>query len=60
MTAEAAGRTGIPAGTPVICGSSDSAAEDYGAGAIEPGDAIVKLATAGNVNVMTSEAHPHP
>lgn len=60
VTAEAAGRTGIPAGTPVICGSSDSAAEDYGAGAIEPGDAIVKLATAGNVNVMTSEAHPHP
>ena len=60
VTAEAARLTGIPAGTPVICGSSDSAAEDYGAGAIEPGDAIVKLATAGNVNVMTAEAHPHP
>ena len=60
VIAEAARLTGIPAGTPVICGSSDSAAEDYGAGAIEPGDAIVKLATAGNVNVMTAEAHPHP
>ncbi len=60
VTAQAAERTGIPAGTPVVCGSSDSAVEDYGAGAIEPGQAIVKLATAGNVNVMTAEAHPHP
>ena len=34
--------------------------EDYGSGAIEPGDCIVKLATAGNVNVMTAEAHPYP
>jgi xylulokinase len=34
--------------------------EDYGAGAIEPGDLIVKLATAGNVNAMTAEPHPHP
>ncbi len=60
VTSTASAATGIPAGTPVICGSSDSAAEDYGAGAIEPGDAIVKLATAGNVNVMTADAHPHP
>lgn len=59
VTAQAARDTGIPAGTPVICGTSDSAAEDYGAGAIEPGDAIVKLATAGNVNVMTAAPHPH-
>lgn len=50
--------TGIPEGTPVVCGTSDSAVEDYGAGAIEPGDCILKLATAGNVNVMTSAAHP--
>ncbi|MBQ7651571.1 MAG: xylulokinase [Victivallales bacterium] len=58
VTAKAARETGIPEGTPVVCGTSDSAAEDYGAGAIEPGDCIVKLATAGNVNVMTSEPHP--
>ncbi len=58
ITAQAAADTGIPQGTPVICGSSDSAVEDYGAGAIEPGDCIIKLATAGNVNVMTAEAHP--
>ncbi len=60
VSARAAADTGIPAGTPVICGTSDSAVEDYGAGAVEPGDCIVKLATAGNVNVMTAEAHPYP
>ena len=60
VTAEAAAFTGLPEGTPVICGTSDSAVEDYGAGAVEPGDLIIKLATAGNVNVMTAEPHPHP
>ena len=60
VTAQAAFDTGIPEGTPVICGTSDSAAEDYGAGAIEPGNCIIKLATAGNVNIMTSKAVPHP
>lgn len=58
VTADAAAVTGLPEGTVVICGTSDSAVEDYGAGAIEPGDCIVKLATAGNVNVMTAEPHP--
>ena len=59
VTARAAAETGLAAGTPVVCGSSDSAVEDYGAGAVEPGDLIIKLATAGNVNAMTAEAHPH-
>lgn len=60
VTAQAARDTGLPEGLPVICGTSDSAVEDYGAGAIEPGDAIIKLATAGNVNVMTGKAFPDP
>ena len=60
VTAAAAKATGLPEGTPVVCGSSDSAVEDYGAGAVEPGDLIIKLATAGNVNSMTAAAHPHP
>ena len=60
VTPEAAAATGLPAGTPVACGTSDSAVEDYGAGAVEPGDLILKLATAGNVNAMTAEPHPHP
>ena len=60
VTPEASAATGLPAGTPVACGTSDSAVEDYGAGAVEPGDLILKLATAGNVNSMTAEPHPHP
>ena len=60
VTPEASAATGLPAGTPVACGTSDSAVEDYGAGAVEPGDLILKLATAGNVNAMTAEPHPHP
>ncbi|MDD5677667.1 MAG: xylulokinase [Kiritimatiellae bacterium] len=60
ITAEAASATGLSEGTPVVMGASDSAVEDYAAGAIEPGQCILKLATAGNVNVMTAEAHPHP
>lgn len=58
ITPQAARETGLPEGIPVICGTSDSAAEDYGAGAIEPGDLIVKLATAGNVNLMTNTPCP--
>jgi xylulokinase len=60
VTAAAAAATGLPEGMPVVCGSSDSAVEDYGAGAVEPGDLIIKLATAGNVNSMTAAAHSHP
>ena len=60
VTRVAAEATGLAEGTPVVCGSSDSAVEDYGAGAVEPGDLIIKLATAGNVNAMTAEPHPHP
>ncbi len=60
VTREAARLTGLPEGAIVATGTSDSAVEDYGAGAVEPGDLVVKLATAGNVNAMTAEAHPHP
>ena len=60
VTPQAAAATGLPEGVPVVCGSSDSAVEDYGAGAVEPGDLIIKLATAGNVNSMTAAPHPHP
>ena len=60
ITPQAAKDTGLPEGTPLITGASDSAVEDYAAGAVEPGQCVLKLATAGNVNVMTAEAHPHP
>ena len=60
ITKESAAATGLSESCAVVCGSSDSAVEDYGAGAVEPGDLIIKLATAGNVNSMTAAAHPHP
>jgi len=60
VTQAAARQTGLRQGTPVIAGCSDSAVEAYAAGAIRPGQMILKLATAGNVNVMTDAAHPHP
>jgi xylulokinase len=60
VTPAAAASTGLVAGTPVVAGTSDSAVEDYAAGAVRPGQLILKLATAGNVNAMTAEAHPHP
>lgn len=44
--------TGLPPGVPVVAGASDTAAEGYAAGAVRPGAAVVKIATAGNVNVM--------
>lgn len=59
VTAEAARATGLPAGVPVVAGASDSAVEDYAAGAIADGQAVVKIATAGNVNVMTAQPRPH-
>jgi xylulokinase len=60
VTAQAARDTGLRVGTPVVAGSSDTAVEDYGAGAIEAGQGVIKLATAGNTNIMTDKAHPHP
>ncbi len=59
VTAAAAREMGLPEGVPVVAGASDSAVEDYAAGAVEPGQCVVKLATAGNVNVMTAAPAPH-
>ncbi|WP_051899099.1 xylulokinase [Sciscionella sediminilitoris] len=58
LSARGAEITGLPRGIPVVAGASDTAAEAFAAGAVHPGDAVIKLATAGNVNVMTE--HPRP
>ena len=68
LTDEAAGRLGLVSGTPVINGTLDSAAETYGAGVATPGQALLRLATAGGVHLvhdrMRSHSHlityPHP
>lgn len=58
VTPEAAGKTGLSAGTPVICGTTDTVLEVFAAGAVKPGDMTVKLATAGRICVITDRAYP--
>jgi xylulokinase len=47
VTAAAAAASGLAVGTPVVCGSNDTTVELFGAGAVNPGEGAVKLATAG-------------
>lgn len=60
VTEPAAAAFGIPAGTPVVVGCSDTAAEAVACGANQPGMGVVKIATAGNVNVVTQTSRPSP
>ena len=53
VTSRAALATGLVSGTPVVCGTSDTAAETFAAGMTRRGQAVVKLATAGTVSVLT-------
>ena len=53
----AAIETGIPEGTPVYCGTTDTAAEVFAAGAVEKGDMTVKLATAGRICVISERPY---
>lgn len=50
---------GLESTIAVIAGCSDTAAEDFGAGAVKKGQIIVKMATAGNVNIISDSANPH-
>jgi len=58
VTAEAADATGLLAGTPVICGTTDTVMEVFASGAVEKGDMTVKLATAGRICVITDRPYP--
>ena len=60
LTHPAASALGLPAGTPVVIGTLDSAAETCGAGATRPGQCVVRLATAGGVHVVLAAPRPHP
>lgn len=59
VTQEAAKATGLAFGTPVVCGTSDTSIETFGAGSIQPGDGTIKLATAGTVSVVSATAKVH-
>lgn len=60
VTKEAAYRTGLAEGTPVICGTTDTVMEVFAAGAVKLGDMTVKLATAGRICVITERPYPNP
>ncbi|MGB6422920.1 MAG: FGGY family carbohydrate kinase [Anaerolineales bacterium] len=46
--------SGLKAGTPVIAGTTDTAAETFGVGALRPGQAYIKLATVGRIASVSS------
>ena len=58
VTERAASQTGLVAGTPVICGTTDTALEVFASGAASVGDVTVKLATAGRICVITDKPYP--
>ena len=60
VTAQAAAATGLRPGTPVVCGANDTTTEFFGVGAIEPGMATVKLATAAVLSLATLGPSVHP
>lgn len=55
VTATAAAETGLAAGTPVVCGTSDTNAETFCGGMTRPGMGALKLATAATVSTLTAQ-----
>lgn len=58
VTDRAARETGLKAGTPVLCGTTDTVMEVFASGAVKAGDVTVKLATAGRICVITDRPYP--
>jgi xylulokinase len=60
LRAQVAESLGLSAGVCVAVGGGDSAVEAFGAGAVKPGDCVVKVGTSGCFNVVTRHATPSP
>lgn len=60
ITAEAALLTGLKAGTPVVGGGGDQAAQAVGVGAVDPGIVALTLGTSGVVFAATDEPFIEP
>ncbi|HML48540.1 MAG TPA: FGGY family carbohydrate kinase, partial [Clostridia bacterium] len=56
LTAKACAETGLSQKAMVLAGATDTALEVFAAGAIAPGQATVKLATAGRICPITAQA----
>lgn len=55
---EAEKETGLKAGTPVICGATDTVMEVFASGGVKQGDMTLKLATAGRICVISDTYYP--
>ena len=55
---EAAKICGLCAGTPVLCGTTDTVMEVFASGAVNKGQMTLKLATAGRICVVTDKPYP--
>jgi xylulokinase len=60
ITAAAAEQTGLKAGTPVIAGGGDQAAQAVGVGAVQPGIVALTLGTSGVVFATTDQPFVEP
>ena len=60
VTAEAATRTGLRAGTPVVAGGGDQAANAVGVGVVDPGTMALSLGTSGVVFAATDRPIHEP
>jgi xylulokinase len=58
VSKRAATDTGLAPGTPVIAGTTDTAAEVFGVGALSPGQTTVKLATVGRIATISHNPVP--
>lgn len=54
LAPSAAAEIGVPAGTPVLVGTTDTAAEMLGAGAASAGDGVAKLASVGRLAAIAT------
>ena len=57
VTEKAAAETGLCAGTPVLCGTTDTVMEVLASGSVSKGQMTIKLATAGRICIITDKAY---
>ncbi len=60
VSKKAAVEIGLAPGTPVIAGTTDTAAEVFGTGTLRPGQTTVKLATVGRIAAISTAPAPKP
>ncbi len=58
LSKEVAEKTGLKAGTPVVCGLNDGAAAMFGAGTLTPGSGAVSVSTNGIARVVLEKKLP--